>query len=62
MKTIQEVKNAKKKLEQDISSLIAQFEKENGVSVSSLETETVGYCNGAGFNVECIEVQVTVKL
>lgn len=62
MKTIQEVKNAKKKLEQDISSLIAQFEKENGVSVSSLEMETIGYCNGAGFNVECIEVKATVKL
>lgn len=30
MKTIQEVKNAKKKLEQDISSLIAQFEKKMG--------------------------------
>ena len=30
MKTIQEVKNAKKKLEEDISSLISQFEKENG--------------------------------
>lgn len=62
MKTIQEVKNAKKKLEQDISSLIAQFEKENEVSVSSLEMETIGYCNGAGFNAECIEVKVTVKL
>lgn len=62
MKTIQEVKNAKKKLEQNISSLISQFEKENEVSVSSLETETVGYCNGIGFNLECIEVKVVVKL
>lgn len=62
MKTIQEVKNAKKKLEQDISSLISRFEKENDVSVSSLEMETIGYCNGTGFNAECIEVKVTVEL
>lgn len=48
MKTIQEVKNAKKKLEEDISSLISQFEKENEVSVSSMGMETVGFCNGTG--------------
>lgn len=45
MKTIQEVKNAKKKLEEDISSLISQFEKENEVSVSSMGMETVGFCD-----------------
>ena len=50
MKTIQEVKNAKKKLEEDISSLISQFEKENEVSVSSMGMETVGFCNGTGLN------------
>ena len=59
MKTIQEVKNAKKKLEEDISSLISQFEK---VSVSSMGMETVGFCNGTGLNAVCVEVKVTVEL
>lgn len=62
MKTIQEVKNAKKKLEQDISSLISQFEKENEVSVSSLEMEAVVFCNGTGIDMKCIDVKVTVEL
>ncbi|MEF3427963.1 hypothetical protein [Bacteroides cellulosilyticus] len=62
MKTIQEVKNAKKKLEQDISSLISQFEKENEVSVSSLEMEAIGFCNGTGIDMKCIDVKVTVEL
>lgn len=62
MKTIQEVKNAKKKLEQDISSLISQFEKDNEVSVSSLEMEAVVFCNGTGLNAVCVEVKVTVEL
>lgn len=62
MKTIQEVKNAKKKLEEDISSFISQFEKENEVSVSSMGMETVGFCNGTGLNAVCVEVKVTVEL
>lgn len=62
MKTIQEVKNAKKKLEENISSLISQFEKENEVSVSSMGMETVGFCNDTGLNAVCVEVKVTVEL
>lgn len=62
MKTIQEVKNAKKKLEQEISSLISQFEKENEVSVSSLEMESIGFCSGTGLNMKCVEIKVTVEL
>lgn len=62
MKTIQEVKEAKGKLEQDISSLIFKFEKENEVAVSSLDMETVGVCNGVGLHTELIEIKVTIEL
>lgn len=62
MKTIQEVKNAKKKLEQEISFLISKFEKENGVAVSSLEMETVGVCSGVGINYESTDIKVTIEL
>lgn len=62
MKTIQEVKKAKKKLEQDISTLITQFEKENEVSVSSLKMETISFCSSTEFNVACVEIKVTVEL
>lgn len=62
MKTVQEVKEAKKNLEQSISSLISQFEKENDVSVSSLEMETIGICSGTGLNAKCVEIKIIVEL
>lgn len=62
MKTIKEVKEAKRKLERDIEALIDRFEKECEANVSDIEMSKVGICDGIHPNKEWTGISITAEL
>lgn len=61
MKTIQEIKDAKAILESEISSLIANFERENRVDISYIMVNQNRIENERGEPIDNI-IEVTVKV
>lgn len=65
MKSIQDVKDAKKKLETDIENLIQKFEYENGVSISSdISISRQKYYADSGDDIlyERIYVEISIEI